>query len=260
MTTNTPAPIGQNNPYAPVAGTLAASTVAFIAANRESDNASTPFSRSLLATLVGGLSSLAMAETLVIAAMGSPKSPSTGKAVKNVSGLRNVEGGARLYQAWKDVTLLIENIDADAYLVAPGSDEALPLGVPGKAAIRPAIVAFILSEGDVKSLFGAKGITATVKRMMAEHATALAALHGIVPDAANDAAESTDDAKADYMDLGKRAAALLVAINAATDDDFIDHSTALAALADAITARWDAIEAANPPVTDEAPAPVKKAA
>lgn len=228
------------NPLAPVAGRLAPSTVAFIAANREADTASTPFARSLLAALVGGLSSVAMAESLVIASFGAPKSPSTGKPVKNVSGLRNFEGGARLYQAWKDALLVFENIDSDAYLVAPGTDEEQPDGVAGANAIRPLVTAFILSEGDVTALFGAKGLTARVKALMADHAAAIAKLNGVEPETDADADKSSDNDNA-VQSLSDRAAAMLVALRDASDEAFTDAQTALSALSDYIDTRWNAI-------------------
>lgn len=237
------------NPLAPVAGKLTANTLAFVTASREADSASTPFARSALAAIIGGLSSLAMTESHIVAAFGSPLSPSTGKPVKGISGLRNFEGGARLYQAWKGVTLIIENIDADAYLVAPGTSEDAPEGVAGLALIRKAVVAFVLNEGDIKSLFGAKGIIAFVKDSMEQHAQAVAKLAGVEPEEAPASEGDNDNAP---QSLSDRSAAMLVALQAASDSDFFDASEALAALSDYIDTRWRQIADATAPDAGEA--------
>lgn len=234
------------NPFAPVAGKLGETTASFIDASRSADTASTPFSRSLLATLVGGVATVAMSEMLVIASFGSPKSPSTGKPVKNVSGLRNFEGGARLYQAWKDVLFIVENIDADEYLIVPGTDADKPEGEAGKAAIRPLVTAFILGEGDVKALFGAKGLTARVKALMAEHGEAIARLNGIEPEAKEGEEGGANDNGAPQS-LSDRATALLVALKDADDGAFIEAQSVLAVLADYIETRWNDVAEATAP-------------
>lgn len=244
------------NVYAPVASNLASTAVAFIDANKAADSASTPFARSSLAAIIGGLSSVAMTEALVIAAMGSPKSPSTGKPIKKVSGLRDFDGGARLYQAWKDIVFITENIDADApkevvpAVEAEGDTEAVPAVVIGNGAIRSAVVSFILNEGDVKALFGKTGLTAKVKALMAEHAEAELKAHGIEAEGDTEAAEGDTEGKAEGdkpQSLAERVAAMLVALQAADDSAFIDNQTALAALSDYIDSRWDAIADATAP-------------
>jgi hypothetical protein len=249
------------NIYQPIATALVANTAAFIDANRVADNASTPFARSLLASVVGGLSSLAMAETLVIAAMGSPKSPATGKPVASVSGLRDFDGGARLYQAWKAVDYILSNIDADAPFSVPvpeGAPEGTEPLTVGEGLIRKAVVAFILNEGDVKALFGRTGIHAKVKALMAEHAKALATAMGVEQEEDEKADESANDNSAPQS-LTDRATAMLVALQSADDTAFFDAQTALAALSDYIDTRWNAIADATAP-TGEAEQPEAKAA
>jgi hypothetical protein len=188
-----------------------------------------------------------MTESHVLAAFGSPRSPSTGKPIKQLSGLRNIEGGARLYQAWKDIVLIVDNIDADQWLTPPDSDgetDEAKAGVPGKRVIRPAIEGFILNEGDgPKALFGAKGLTAFVKEAMTAHAEAVAKLAGVEAEAEPEAS-ANDNAPQSLTD---RTAALMVALQAADDAAFIDASEALAALSDYIDTRWNALaDATNP--------------
>ena len=236
------------SPFAAPATALAANTVAFVDANRASDAASTPFARSVLASVVGGLSSLAMVDMLIIAAMGSPKSPATGKPIAKVSGLRDFDGGARLYQAYKVVVSVLENIDADAPVTIGEGEAAVTVG---EGLIRKAVVGFILGEADApKALFGKSGLDGTVKGIMAEHAKATLAAMGVEPEADADADAKPADANAP-MSIADRLAATLVAIKAMSDEEFFDNQQALAALSDFIDARWDAIAAATAPVEGE---------
>ena len=235
------------NLFAAPASTLAASTVAFIDANKGADSASTPFARSTLATIVGGIASASMVESIVIAAMGAPKSPKTGKPIAKVSGLRDFDGGARLYQAWKDIAFIVDNIDADAWVVAP-ADTDVPLlptiGLPGANAIRPLVEGFILNASDApKALFGATGLTHAVKAAMAEHSKAIALHAGVAPvaDATPADADATKDDAPATVDVSGMAGAMLVALRSLDDAAFIDAKDALAMLSDYIDARWNAI-------------------
>lgn len=226
------------NPFQPAASTVAASTVAFIEANRNADKASTPFARSTLAAVVGGLSSLSMVESLVIAAFGSPKGKN-GKPVAKVSGLRALDGGSRLYQAWKDVAFIVENLDADAPTEQTRGDETATIG---EGAIRAAVTAFILQDdGAATALFGATGITAKVKALMADHAKAIADFHGIKAEGEGEGeAEAEGDkgeAPAGRQSLTDRANAMLLALREASDADVAGALDALAILADYIDQR-----------------------
>ena len=239
------------NPFQPAASTVAASTVAFIEANRSADKASTPFARSTLAAVVGGLSSLSMVESLVIAAFGSPKGKN-GKPVAKVSGLRDFDGGARLYQAWKAVAFIVDNLDADAPTEQTRGEETATIG---EGAIRAAVTAFILQDdGAATALFGATGIAAKVKALMADHAKAIADFHGIVAEGEGEGEGEGDksDAPAGRQSLTDRANAMLLALREASDADVAEALDALAILADYIDQRTAP--------TMEAPQEVREAA
>jgi hypothetical protein len=233
------------NLFAKPAGALAANAVAFIAASGAADTASTPYARSALATVIGGLASFAMVESVLIAAMGSPKSPATGKPIAKASGLRDFPGGARVYQAHKAIAFVLDNIDADAILDA-SNPEAV---VPGAAAIRPLVEGFILETGDVKALFGKSGLEGKVKAAMADHAKAVATLHGVVETPAETETNANDNAAP--QTLAERAAVLLVALRAASDAEFTDAQTALAMVSDYIDTRWNDIADATAPATSD---------
>lgn len=241
------------NIYAPIAANLAASAISLIETSRATDAASTPFARNAFAAIVGGLSSLAMTASLVIASAGSPKG-ANGKVIKNVSGLRNVEGGTRVYQAWKEIELIASNIDADEWLVMPDPDAETDdgkAGQPGARVIRPAVVAFILNDADAahKALFGKTGIASFVRDAMTEHGKALAALHGVEADESDKEEGKEGDTP---QTLSERVASMLVALQASDDAAFVEASTALASLSDYIDSRWAAIADATAPEQGEA--------
>lgn len=214
------------------------------------DTAATPFSRSLLAALLSGVSST-MAETMIVAAYGSPKSPATGKPVKGVSGLRAIHGGMAAYQTFKTVNGIAaamgdptdyQGADIASYLV-----EGVTAITVGEI-VSPMVEAFAIGGKDaVKSL---NALSVAVKAIMTAHAKAVAEAADAPPAASNDDVLPETEA----APLGDRLAALLGEVTALDDDGFIEHSTALAGLADYITARWDAIEAATDTETVEAKA------
>ena len=236
------------NLFAPIANGMTANTIAFKDASKAADTASTPFARSVLAAVVGGVSTIAFAESVVIGAFGSPKSPKTGKPIAKVSGLRDVEGGSRVYQAWKDIAFIVENLDTDAAVeVTPPAKE----GEEGKAvtvgdgAIRKAVIAFILSDaGAATALFGATGLTARIKAMIAEHGKAVMEAMGVQQETPNKG-EETPAAPAPQS-LTDRINALIVAINEADDATLGEALVSLSALADLIDTR-------TTPVADETP-------
>lgn len=230
------------NAFAAPAMQLTTNTVAFIDANKAADNASTPFARSAISAVVGGLMSAGMVESMIVAAMGSPLSPKTGKAISKVSALRDFDGGARLYQAWKDVVVILDNLDADAATdhTIPGKDGADDTVVSiGTGAIRAAVVAFLLEEKDgATALFGAKGITATVKGLMAEHAKTVLAAYGVEAEKSDDDKGEGDKGTDANLSLTDRANAFLVAMRHASDDDMNAALEAIGAVADYIDARF----------------------
>lgn len=222
------------NLFAPIANTLAANAIAFKDASKAADNASTPFARSVLAAIVGGVSTLAFAESVVIGAFGSPLSPATGKPVNKVSGLRNVEGGSRVYQAWKDVAYIVDNLDTDAAKEVTGPTG--PVSV-GNGAIRAAVIAFILSDAGAKTaLFGATGLTAHVKALIAEHGKDVATAMGVQQETPNKGEENKGEA-APTQSLTDRVNALIVALNEADDAAWGEALVSLSALSDLIDAR-----------------------
>lgn len=232
------------NVFAKAASTVAASTVAFKDASVASDNASTPFARSVLAAVVGGLSSVDMVQSLIIAAFGSPISDKTGKAIAKVSGLRDVTGGARVYQAWKDIAYVVDNLDADAPVehTKGEGDEAETVTI-GNGAIRATVTAFILQDdGAVSALFGRTGLTATIKALVADHAKAIMALHGVEADKSEDEGKDEGKDEAPRQSLTDRANAMLVALRDADDATLTEASDALALLADYIDQRFRPVE------------------
>lgn len=238
------------NIFAPIANGLAANAIAFKDASKAADNASTPFARSVLAAIVGGVSTLAFAESVVIGAFGSPSSPRTGKPIAKVSGLRDVDGGARVYQAWKDVAFIVDNLDTDAPRDVTVPGDAGATVTVGSGDIRKAVVAFILSDGDTKALFGATGLTAKVKALIAENGKAIAEAMGVQQetpqDKGSDKGTSQDAAPQSLTD---RLNALLVALNAASDEELTEALPSLAAVADWIDARTSPV--AEPEAQDE---------
>lgn len=235
------------NPFAKTAALLTTSAIAMIEASKATDTAATPFARSALAAIIGGLSSVAMTESHVLAAFGSPRSPATGKPIRNLSGLRNIDGGVRVYQAWKDVAFIADNIDADEWLIHPdpeGETDDAKAGTPGARLARAAVVGFILNEGEgPKVLFGKGGLTAYVREAMAKHGEALAKLEGV--DAEPETKGENDNAP--VQTLAERAAAFMVALQAADDAAFIEAGDALGMVSDYIDTRWNALADATAP-------------
>lgn len=237
------------NVYLASASALTASTVTFMNASVAADNAATPFARSALAAVVGSLMSASLVEATVIAAFGSPSSVKTGKPIAKASGLRDLPGGARFYQAWKDVAYIIDNIDSDQPTDHVINDATVSIGT---GAIRTAVVDFILEQNDgATALFGAKGITATVKALVAEYAKDVMRANGIDPEAKS---EKTDADKSDAapVSLTDMANAFLVAMRHASDDDMNAALEAIGAVADFIDARFAVVE----PVAADEPAVV----
>lgn len=235
------------NPFRSTANDIAPATVAFIAANKASDGASTPFARSTLAAIVGGLSTADMVESLVIAAFGSPKSEKTSKPIAKVSGLRDLEGGARLYQAWKDVSFIAANLDADAPVTIGEGDAAT---IVGAGEVRKIVTAFILQDdGAPKALFGSTGVTARVKEAMKAHNVEVMKAHGVSPEAdASDAkseGEGEGDANATRQPITDRINAMMVALRDMSDAEFEGAWEALATMADYVDQRGNAISDAK---------------
>lgn len=221
------------NLFAKPAATLASNAIALGDAGKATSGASTAFARSVLATVMGGLSSLDMVQSLTIAAMGAPRSPKTGKPVAKVSGLRDFDGGDAIYNAWKRIAFILDNLDADAWIEAPSDDNAD--GIAGASAIRPMVTAFVLNEAGAKSaLFGATGIHAAVTEAMTVHAEAIALHNGVTPTEANDTDNDTDTDTAPVT-LAERIATFLVALKASDAETLIANGEALQTLSDAIS-------------------------
>jgi hypothetical protein len=245
------------NSFATVSATLGSSVVAFIEGSRDADAKATPFGRSFLAATVSGLYTVSLAETLVIASFGAPKSPATGKPIATVSGLRTFNGGASVYQAWKALVRINDNIDADSVLVAATDDTP---ATPGACAIRKLVEGFILeTDGAPKALFGPYGLVKAVDEALKAHGKALAALNGVTGDEPGVDGDKPAEAVVPAMSLTDRAAALLVAINAATDDELLAAYDAIDAIVTAMDARI-AADAAPANDDDTVTAPVMEAA
>lgn len=208
-----------------VAATVAGEIKAFRTAAVTSENRATPFARSILAALLSGLSTKDMVTSMVIHAFGNPKSPA-GKPIAKLSGSGDhIVGWGATRKTVASVFDVFDNVDADKV---------------GAAAIRPLVVAFVLSDdGSAKSL---RALVDAVKVAIAAHA---ATLQGDNSDAveenkANDTAPATDAAPAPaVLSLTDRINALNVAI--ANDPAALladDTDAAIAALMDTIKAAY----------------------
>jgi len=226
------------NLFAKPAATLATDALALKGAGIAASGASTTFARSVLATVLGGLSSLDMVASVVIAAMGAPKSPKTGKPIAKVSGLRDFEGGDAIYNAWKRVAFILDNIDADASDVAPATDDAP--AIKGANTIRSTVTAFILKEaGAPTALFGSTGVHAFVVSAMTAHAEAIA-LHNGVDNSEQKEGEQKEGEQEAPVTLADRIALFMVALGAASDETVLTSANELEALMDAIVDRNNA--------------------
>lgn len=225
----------------PVSEKLAPRAVELRTAGEAVDTAATPFSRSLFAALLTGVS-LPMTETIVVAAYGSPKSPATGKPVKGVSGLRAVHGGAAAYQTFKAVTVIAAAMaDPTVYL---GADAAtyLPEGVETVTVadiIAPMVERFALADKEAHKSLNALGLA--VKAVLTAHAKAVTEAAD-APPASGD--NDNSDSEAEALPLSERLGLIMAEIAALSDEAFTDEQTGLAALSDLIVTRWEAIEAA----------------
>jgi len=234
------------NIFAAPANRFAANAVAFIEGAKASATLATPFARSLLAALVGGSASPSMLESMVLSAAGSPRSPKTGKLIAKVSGLRDaIEAGDAIRKAWENTLFVFDNIDADAWLVAPTDEDA---GQPGAAAIRPMVEAFILeSEGAEKALGTPHaGLRGKVQAAIRAHTDAIALLHNVEPEKAEGDAPEGDAPEAPVasnpVDMVN---AMLVRLRSMSDADFTAAQAELAMLSDYVDTRWNAIAEAE---------------
>jgi len=214
-----------------VASTVGDEIKAFRSAAVTSENRSTPFARALLANVVSGAMSLPLLETGIVHAFGNP-SNAKGKPVATVSGLRAFVGGTATYQTFKSVSYLVDCIDFDA----PCSDDD---GTTiGNGDIRTAIVGFILGDKDAPA--NLKQLLETVKASVKAF---IALKMPSNEDAVSDNAEAeatTDTAKngeISPLSLNDRALALLVAMQAASDDDLLSAYDTVALIVAAMDSR-----------------------
>lgn len=196
---------------------------AFRSAAVTSENKGSQAARSMLASLVTGVWTRALAESAIIHAFGNPKSPKSGKPIAKLSGLRDFVGGDAVRKTAETVFRIFDNIDADAWLSAPmpatDEDEATE-GVPGARAIRPLVVAFILGgENAPKSLHA---LNEGVNKALREHAKATQPAADEAE--GNGGGEGEGDAGGDTsatatLSLSDRILALMVAYEASTAEE-----------------------------------------
>lgn len=197
------------------------------------ENRSTPFARSLLASVVSGLSTVSLLEAAVINAFANPKN-AKGKPIAKVSGLRDCVGGKAVYQTWKSFVSIVDCIDGDAPTDVE-QDDGTVVSV-GSGSIRKAVTGFILSEADAPKTLGALN-TFIADALKAHYALTMPSNADAEADNA-DAAEAKADAPAPVsMSLRERAEQLLVALNAADNDAVNEAYDAIAAIAEALNAR-----------------------
>lgn len=216
----------QNN-----ADRLAVNAVDLRTAGEAVDTAATPFSRSLLAALLTGVSR-AMTESIVVAAYGSPKG-ANGKTVKGVSGLRNVHGGQAAYQTFKTSGNLFDASADPTPFAADGDNKGKPVG----EIIRPMLTLY--AEGAKEGAKSLNALNVAVNAILAAHAKAVAAEAG-AKEATKPEGEG-GDTEAAPKSLGELAEALRALVMAATDADYAENVDALSALSDAIVTRYDAM-------------------
>jgi hypothetical protein len=181
-----------------------------------SENKGNTASRSLLASLVSGVMTEALAVAAIIHAFGNPKG-AKGKPVETLSGLRNSTGGDAVRKMAETVFRIVNNIDADS--VAPeGNDDWQP-------AIRPLVVSFILGEeGAPKSL---RALNDAVNSALRAYAKATQPDNG---EAEAEAEEGEAGQQQPVQSLTDRTLALMVAYENATDDEAAEAHEALEAL------------------------------
>lgn len=190
-----------------------------------SENKGNTASKSLLASLVSGVYTEALAVASILHAFGNPKTPK-GKAIETLSGLRNFTGGDAVRKMADTCFRIFGNIDADK--VAPeGATDWQP-------AIRPLVVSYILGdEGAPKSL---RALNDAVSGALRSYVKATQ------PDNADAEADNAADADAPpaQQSLTDRTLALMVAYEAATHEERVAAHEAIAALFDMVNA--DVIE------------------
>jgi hypothetical protein len=196
------------------------------------ENRSTPFARSLLASVVSGLSTVSLLEAAVIHAFGNPKN-AKGKPIAKVSGLRDCVGGKAVYQTWKSFVSIVDCIDGDAPTEVEQEDGTTI--TVGEGLIRKAVTGFILGEADAPKTLGAlnKLITDTLK---AHYALTMPSNEEAEADNAEADADNAAPVASSSLSLRERAEQLLVAFNAADATARDEAFEAIAALFEAVDA------------------------
>lgn len=215
-----------------VAATVSTEIAAFRKSCVATENRSTPFARAVLASVVSQASTLSLIEAGIVHAFGNPKN-AKGKGVDTVSKLRAFTGGEAVYQAWKSVVSIMDNLDADA----PRTDDD---GVTvGTGDIRNAVVGFILETKDApKNL---KQLNDAVKAAIKAHAAATSPDNSdaVAENEAN--AENGEISQPSTVSLKDRLTACLVMVQAGvTADDMNEAYDVLEALNAAFNAAIEA--------------------
>lgn len=216
-----------------VAATVTDEIKSFRSAAVTSENRSTPFVRSLLASVVSGSTTVSLLEASIVHAFGNPKN-AKGKGIATVSGLRAFVGGTATYQAWKSFVTLTDCIDGD---------KAVDVGegvMVGAGAIRADIVAFILQTD---------GCAANLKQLLERMDAALKAFFALTAPANDDAIADNDEQAAlaakesgeiSHLSLNDRALALLVAFQTASNDERDAAYDTIGLIVDAMNAAIEA--------------------
>lgn len=226
-----------NPALATVAATVGEDLKAFRSASVTGENKGNQSARSLLASLVAGVYTPALATAAIIHAFGNPKGKG-GKPIEKLSGLRAFTGGDAVRKAASTVFGIFENIDADATVIETADGNV-------GAAIRPLVVGFILNEeGAPKSLRAlSEGVSAALRSYVAATAP--------VADEAEPNGDAGGDATAPVtQSLNERVLAVMVAYEAATPEAKLEAHDALAML-------WEMV---NADIASEEAEPVKLAA
>lgn len=205
---------------ATVAANVGNDVKAFRSAAVTSENKGSQAARSMLASLVSGVWTRALAESAIIHAFGNPKSPRSNKPVTKLSGLRDFTGGDAVRKTAETVFRIFDNVDADKWQVAPSpetDDSDAVEGVPGATAIRPLVVAFILgTEGAPKSLHA---LNEGVNKALRDHAKATQPEAEEAEGNGGGDAEGETPASAAPVSLSDRILALMVAYEASTAEE-----------------------------------------
>lgn len=209
-----------------VAATVASDLKAFRSAAVTADNKATPFARSLLAALVAGTWTPNLAVSAIITAFGNPKSPKSGKPIEKLSGLRDFAAGDAVRKTAETAFNIFANIDIDAPREVEKDGETVTVGA---GAIRPLIVAFILeSNGSAKSL---RALDALVKAAIKVHADAISEdnsdAESETEQEGKELANAGNPAPTVELSLMDRLNGFKVALDAASDDDFLSVINAM---------------------------------